>query len=476
MKRDTKQPMFERNFDEKYYKEVAKLVKHYESNSAALYDENSLEKIIDFYEENNELDKALSAADDAINQYPFSATFMVKKAQIFFDLKQFDQANDLLDKALVLDSQNIQIYLLQSDIQVWLGQFQLAINIILDAITILDDKDETPDLYLELADIYEEWEKYDKVFEALTATLHHDPKNEEALNRLWFCVELSENFDASIEFHKAFIDENPYSHLAWFNLAHAYVGIGEFDNAVEAFEFVIAIDEEYEYAYKDCADVLMLTLDFDKAIDYYLQAISMSKPQKELYIKLGECYEAKGEYQRARSYYRKAANLDPYFDEAYNKIGQTYLLEDRPEVALPMLQKACDLLPDCSLYLTDIAEAYKAVEAFDLADKYFNKAILADDQKTAEIHLQWAESKLIEGDFKSGLEILDEAEGITNKLTGDFFVTKFVLLYLDGQKQSAYLLMQKLLENGKMNYSKALDLYPLLDQDPRIIAMLESYV
>ncbi len=225
--------MFERNFDEKYYKEVAKLVKQYENNSAALFDEHSIEKIIDFYEENNELEKALNAADDAINQHPFSATFMVKKAQIYFDLKQFDQPNDLLDKAQVLDSQNIQVYLLQSDIQVWLGQFQNAINIILDAIAVLDDKDETPDLYLELADIYEEWEKYDKVFEALTATLHHNPENEEALNRLWFCVELSENFQASIDFHKRFIDENPYSHLAWFNLAHAYVGTGKFDEAIE---------------------------------------------------------------------------------------------------------------------------------------------------------------------------------------------------------------------------------------------------
>src|SRR5690554_5074192 len=102
--------MFERNFDEKHYRELSKLVKNYENNSTGLFDQHILEQIIDFYEDNNELEKALDTADSAMGQYPFSSLFMLKKAQILFDLKQFDQANDLLDKALVLDAQCIQVF------------------------------------------------------------------------------------------------------------------------------------------------------------------------------------------------------------------------------------------------------------------------------------------------------------------------------------------------------------------------------
>lgn len=477
MKTDSKPPMFERNFDEKHYRELSKLVKNYENNSTGLFDQHILEQIIDFYEDNNELEKALDTADSAMGQYPFSSLFMLKKAQILFDLKQFDQANDLLDKALVLDAQCIQVFLLQADIQVWLGHFQKAVNILLDAISVIDDKDELPDLYLELADIYEEWQKYDKVFEALTATLHHEPQNEEALNRLWFCVELSESFEESITFHKAFIDENPYNHLAWFNLAHAYIGLGKFEEAIEAFEYVMAIDEDYEYAYKDCADVLKLTGDYEKAIDYYLQALSFCKPYKELYIKLGECFEGIEEYQRARNYYRKSISLDPYFDLAYNKIGHTYLFEEKTELAISFFQKACDLLKDCGIYLADLAEAFKIVGAFELADKYFEKAINAEEQDVSGFWAQWAISKMEEKEFKTGLDMILEAENASeeSKANEEIQLLKFILLYMNGKKQEAYTLLVDLLDAETMDFEKALELYPELEQDAHVLSIVDSF-
>lgn len=475
MKSDLSKPMFERNFDEKHYKALTRLVKNYENNASGLFDEDSLEQIIDFYEDNNELEKALNAADDAINQHPFSSVFMVKKAQIFFDLKQFDQALDLLDKALVLDSHDIQIYLLQSDIQVWLGHFQKAVDTILDAIEVIDEREELPDLYLELADIYEEWEKYDKVFEALTATLHHDPENDEALNRLWFCVELSECFNESITFHKAFIDENPYSYLGWFNLAHAYVGIGAHEEAIDAFEFVMAINENYEYAYKDCADVLMLTGNYNKAIEYYSEALKRSKPYKELYIKLGECFEIKEDYQKARFYYRKASNIDPYFDSAYNKLAHTYLLEGRPQIAIPLFEKSCELLPNSAIYLTDLAEAYKEAEAFEQADKYFEKALIAEEQVSEEIWIKWAMSKIAAGDFSDALAIIEDGESRFSDTPEELNVAKFVALYINGKKLAAFALIEDLLESNKMTISMAIALYPPLLDDVRVIDLLEEY-
>lgn len=475
MKPDLTRLMFEKDFDEKHYRELTRLVQNYENNSSGILDEHLLEQIIDFYEDNNEFEKALNASDDAINQYPFSSVFMVKKAQLFFDLKQFDQALDLLDKAMVLDCRDMQIYLLQSDIQVWLGHYQKAIDAILHAIQMIEDKEELPDLYLELADIYEEWEKYDKVFEALTATLHYEPENEEALNRLWFCVELSELFQQSIDFHKGFIEENPYSFLAWFNLAHAYVGIGKYEEAVDAFEFVMAINEKYEYAYKDCADVLMLMENYDKAIEYYTEALKLSKPYKEIYIKLGECFEINEDFQKARYYYRKATNIDPYFDLAYNKIAHTYIKENRPQIAIPLFEKSCQLLPNNSIYLADLANAYKEAEDFELADEYFEKAKLAEKEVPTDVWMKWVSSKIASGDYTHALSIIEEASGfLPDESQVDFETARFIVLYINGKKQEAILLLEDLLESESFNLKLAMSLYPLLIEDNHLVSLIEE--
>src|SRR5690606_2498914 len=174
-----------------------------------------------------------------------------------------------------------------------------------------------PDLYLELADIYEEREMYDEVFENLNKALELEPENEEALNRMWFCVEFTERYEESILLHTKLIDDKPYSYLAWFNLAHAYSGIGLFEKAIEAFEFALAINEDYEYAYKDAADIYFKMKRYEKAAEYYLKAAEISKPYKELFVCAGECYYKMKDYVRARQYFRKATGIDPYFDIAF---------------------------------------------------------------------------------------------------------------------------------------------------------------
>lgn len=291
--------MFERDFEERDQEQMEELIGYYEQmqrdNSQCFFEESSFEQIIEYYEARQDVDEAMQVVNMAVTQHPFSATFQLKKAQIHFDRKEFAEALEALDQAMIFDAGDIQVYLLRCDIYTWQGRFPEAIDVIEAAIQIADD-DEMPDLYLELADIYEEWEKYDDLFSALVETLRIDPENEEALNRLWFCIEFTEKYQLSIDFHTHFIDQNPYSHLAWFNLAHAYSGLKQYDKAIEAFEFVLVINEEYEYAYKDCAEILYKTGDYAKAAEYFLTASRISKPYKELYYSIGECYEQMDNY------------------------------------------------------------------------------------------------------------------------------------------------------------------------------------
>ena len=122
------------DFEEGYGEDVSGLVSSYEkmlrNNESRFFEESSLEQLIEYYEDNNNFKRAMAVVEIAIEQHPFSSSFLVKKAQLLFDDKQFNVALDLLDKATVLDPQDINIFLLKADIYMWLNNFKKAIEII----------------------------------------------------------------------------------------------------------------------------------------------------------------------------------------------------------------------------------------------------------------------------------------------------------------------------------------------------------
>lgn len=468
--------MLEREFDESYQENVSELIEYYEKmvkdNSNCFFEENSFDQIIDYYEDRQQHEKALEVADMAIYQHPFSANFLVRKAQVLFEMKDFDQSMDLLDKAEVLDSADIGIYLLRSDIYLWMGKYVKAVNTITAAMQFAE-KEEMPDLFLELADIYEEWEKYEEVFDNLVRTLELDPENEEALNRLWFSVEFTEKYQESVEFHTEFIDNHPYSYLAWFNLAHAYAGLDQNEKAIEAFGFVLAINEEYEYAYKDCGEIYFKMGNYQLAAEYFTKATMLSKPYKELYYSLGDCYEKMVDHNKARYYYRKATNLDPYFDEAYFKIGLNYEAEGRWESALSSYERCYKLDQDNPGYIIALANAYRETNSINKAIDLFRKAVeLQPDDKENWLDLSRAQFEA--GDYREAFSTLDMAS-LNFSDNADVIYTRSAYYYTAGNKNEAYLNLERGLLQQFNGHGLVFELNPMMEQDAAVLHLIDIY-
>ena len=458
------------------YQNVTDLVAHYEEtekkNASLFLDEASFEQLIDYYELNKRSDKASRVAELAIEQYPFSSYFLVKKAQFLFDARQFDQALEILQKAEALDLNDMQIQLLRADIYVWMEDFRKAIATIEYAMTLGDEHD-LPDLYLELADVYEEWEKYNDVFECLKKALEYDPKSEEALNRMWFCVEFIEKYEESVEFHKRIIDQEPYSHIAWFNLGHAYAGLGEYEKAVESFDFVLAINEKSEYAYKDCADVLFRMENYRKAIEYYKGALEVARPSKEVYYNIGECHECLSEYAMARNYYRKSANLDPNFHPAFFRIGLCYRAEEKWSNALSSLERAYKLKDDDPDYIEMLADAYYELGDLDAAIELFAKAIDIRPE-SREGWLSLARTLLESGMYRDAFTVLDDACDQFDDAAEIIYV-KSAYYFLVGNKKEALLNLEKALLIDYKLHPVVFEITPQMEKDAAVQQLVNQY-
>lgn len=472
--------MFEDDFKNENYEGddagLDELISTYEhaitENQSIHLDHEAYEKIIDFYEDNHSSDKALLATEYAALQYPYSATFMIRKAQLYIDLRRFDEANALLNKAEILDGEDMSIYLTRADLLVWQGKHHEAIKLLKDYIDRADDEDKE-DLYLELADIYEDCERYDRVVFCLKQAIEQNPKSDEALNRLWFCTELLENYDDMVEFYKMLLDRDPYLIMAWFNIAHCYAGLDLWEKSIEAFEFVIAIDDKFEDAYVDCADIYFTLKQYKKAIELYKNANTLSRVTKEVYFQIGLCYEKLKEYNRARTYYRKSLTVDAEFDDAFYRIGECYKLDKRYVEALSSLERALKLYPDNVFYLKAIAEVYIATEEIDSAINIFDKIIEIDGSKKWQwidlASTQYAYNRKIEA-----IETLDIALSRFKKIA-ELLYAKSALLYDMGRKNESLENLQRALSIKFKHHSLIFGLNKQMKHDTDVLHLIEQY-
>lgn len=322
-----------------FYQSVQKYEEQLKKNKPLFFDTHTFEDLISYYEMRGALNKALGATDYAISIYPFSASFLVKKASLLMQQKKLSKAMTLLNAAEAIEPGEIGVYLLRSDIYLIRENHEEALKEIRKAMDITEEE-QMPDLWLELADVYEDWGKTDEVFDCIKTSILLDPENEEALNRMWYAVEISRRYEDSVEFHKNLLEEFPYSYLAWQNLGQAYYFLNLFEKAVESYEFVMAINETYDLAYRDCAEAHFKLKNFHQSIECYQKAIHYSRPSEELYFCIGECYERMKDFGKARLHYRKVLNLSPQFAYAHYRIGLTYRAEKQFHSSLIYLSKA----------------------------------------------------------------------------------------------------------------------------------------
>lgn len=464
-------------FQEPSFGEIVDLVKRYEEavkhKEPVFFEEETYEQIIEFYQENREFKKALRVVEDALSQHCFSSCFYTKKAEILANQQKFEEALHVLAEAEKLDPNDINIFLIRADVYLWEGRHNEALKEIDYALSIATEPEDRCELYLEQADVWEDLEKYYEVIDALKMALKHQPSNEEALSRIWFCYELTERYEDSVAFHLALIEESPYSHLAWFNLGHAYSGQRKLNEALEAYGYVIAIEENFEEAYVCSGDVKFLQGDYNGALVFYLEAVKLTKPHKELYFKIAEAHEKLGELAKSRTYWRKAISVDPYFDEAFYRIGETYRQEDKWPKAISSFERAVKLNKENIEYLIALADAYLTTDDGMRALEIFERIFQLDPQsKQNWINLATAYFNV--EDFRKAFQVLTEAE-LKYEGDADIYYIKSVFYYRAGNRHEALINLEKGLLVNFDEHIMVFEMDDTLLSDSGFLQVIEQY-
>ncbi len=454
---------------------IKRLVFEYEAMSqqgtVGFYENAAFVQLVEHYLNQEHYNKAHEVIEHAIHQHPFSGTFYIIRAQLYIEQKREHFALEALDKAMLYASSVFEVQILRAEALSSLGDFDGAFEI-LDDLLSNSDREQKSEIYLSQALIFESTKQYDQTFIALKKAVFTNPENTDALERVWFSVEMTQQYDESIKFHQELIDINPYSFIAWYNLGYAFSAKDDHENARDAFEYAFIINDQFEFAYRECAESCIQLKDYKKALKCYNELLEHFDPDADIFMKLGLCYKAFGNTEKAKSFFLRARALDENNDEIYFHLGFCFLKENKFEASIAAFEKAITIDALKEEYYIALAQVYQKTNQSVVAQRFYQKATEVAPE-TSKCWIHFASFLLQTGKTKKALNLLDEAELYAFGV--ELMYCKTACLFSLDNRHEAFDLLQKALMISYKKHNCLFEVAPALKVDADIQNLISAF-
>ncbi len=445
-------------------------LKHGRSHS--FLEEDAFERIIDYYDEKDDIPAAMEAAEIALEQFPYSSNLMIKKADLLLATRKYQEALDILETAGLFDSSDLNLYILKTDAYLALDQQSKAVEL-LEAALSLFEGDERLDLLFELADVYDDYEEFDKVFDCLKLILEEEPTNEEALYKICFWTDFTGRNEESIRLHQKIIDDFPFNELAWFNLAAAYQGIKLYEKSIDAYQYAVAIDEKFDYAYRNMGDAFLRLRKYKEAIEVLEKVLELTRPEDVIYEAIGHCYHRMGKYGQARFNYKKAVHLNPDDSKLHYKIAVTYMLEEQWQSASKQLENAMRIHRSVPEYNLAMGECKMNLNKFKEAIQFFGSVVRHKPKNAAgwEALIRCLlKAELFEEALEQSIVALKATDGKPL-----FYFYASTALFVLGKSKEALLQLEEGMNKAPKLLKKFIELNPSILQNNLVVDIIARY-
>ncbi len=453
---------------------ILKLVHRYEAQMAKgsflNLDEESFHILIEYYALDGQTRNALFVAEHALRKYIFSVDFYIRKAELLLALGQEDKALDVLSEANTFAPGSVEINLLKAEALNHLGERDAALQLLDECKVNIPDSILSEVLLMESI-VYEHHCEYDAMFDALKKAALRDPENNEAVERLGFAMELTSRFTEGITVNEAILDAHPYSRLAWFNLGNANRALDNYEAAIEAYKFVMAIDEKFEYAYHECASLYFEHQEYVKALDLYLELTSIVKAedQGDLHFKIGACYHLLSQYSNAKKHLLIAQKTSAFQDKVFFILGNCSLLEGNLKEASYYYKKAISIQPEIGEYYTNLAEVKILEEDYEAARDNFEKAVSVEPGSIS-IWIDYIVFYFDIGHVEKAFSLLDRTAAYIDIFK--VYYMRIALLFLSGKKNEGRILLWDTLIQDYDSHEIIFKIAPELEDDSDIRAII----
>jgi tetratricopeptide (TPR) repeat protein len=231
---------------------------------------------------------ALKVLTEKIQHDSSDAGLFHRRAQLYLDEGQINNALGDINKAIQLDAENAGYFITLADIYLAMGKIPGSLESLQKA-EKLDPKNN--DALIKQAELYLVIKDYPKCFNYVNAAL--------ALNR-----------------------QNPVAYFIW---GYAQLERGDTTSAIRNLQTAADQDQNYYDAFLQLGMVYAARKN-PVAEDYFRSAIRIDSTRTGAYYLMGLLYQETGEYTKALDIYEKLARVSPAMKEAHYNMGYVNLV------------------------------------------------------------------------------------------------------------------------------------------------------
>ncbi len=275
-------------------------------------------------------------------------------------------------------------------------------------------------LYCVLGDIYLSTGYFEDSITEYKMAIWLDSFNIAAYRHLCRAYEEQGDYNQAIEIYNKLIAMAPNMPDLYSNLANIYYIKGDFDLAISNYQTAITLNPN-----KSWTSVIAQTMGFvyqenksdpDSAISAYQTAYVLTPDDIDIYVNLGSAFYDKEDYNNALAVYRQALELQPHNAKIHCNLGFLYWGKGDSEEAIKSYELAIKYNANYDIaynnlgviFLDDLGRVNKAIELF--------KKAVECNPNYALAHFNLARAISIVGDKVEAAKLYQTAQDI-NKIT-----------------------------------------------------------
>lgn len=344
------------------------------------FDVVELEWIIDYYIEVSDLQRALTASNFADRLHPANFNIQLKKAIVLIDQHRFEEAKKILDSLAFYQILEYEIDAAYIRLHLSMENFDKASE---ESQKFIEKSNESSiDFLVELADLNYNYFQFSNSEKLLKRAYELDNEDIEVLFRLAEHIIRFGNVESSISLYQDFLDRNPFSELVWYNLGNSYSVLERVDEALDAYDFALAIDEDLGMAVYAKGNTYFQAEDFKSALACFHDYLKLNEDPAQAYFQIGLCHERLNELDLAMEHFQKAIDELAIFAESYFMMSSILYNQDELERALTYINEAIVIEELNSEYHFLKGKIFLKQDNYEEAAKSFTRATLEDTTDT----------------------------------------------------------------------------------------------
>jgi choline-sulfatase len=317
------------------------------------------------YEQVGDTERAMTNLQMAIEFEPNNEGLWLSVAGIHLMERRFKEAETALDKALEIEPESAQAYLLRGQIAINRGQEEEAMRLYKQAAD-MDPGTVGPGAYNAMGIVHLVFGRFEEARQAFNDAIRLDSLNGAAHDGLAnILIHEGKSEEAMRELQIALrFDPNQKRALA--TLASLLSQQGEQDQALKVAEKALKVAPKFATLHNNLGLIYRRKNQLDLAEKHYKLAIEYEPHQDEPYVNLAQLYRRQGKEDEALEQFRAAVNANPWRPNAIAlvNLGSHHFEKKEFPKALAFYLKALQVNPDYAIAHRNLASIYALSEFF----------------------------------------------------------------------------------------------------------------